>query len=275
MSGSFAAVDQAQVAFPTLTSLVSEYILITETGVPFEQGADIEVIQRRTPSGHHQGGAAAVCRQGLPRHDDGALAEAAGVSEALLFKHFPNKEALYSAMLLACCPARDNPVVERLQRLEPSASTLVILLHWFSTHLIEGGGPHEEDQEIQHRLMLRSLLEDGDFARLFLERVAAGWVGKLEECLQAAIAAGEAVASPVQPRLANWFYQHIVIMIRMHCGSATPTLDYGVRPQGACRAGRLVRPPRHGSEGGDHLPLLQPQGPAFARALIFFSTIGV
>jgi len=31
------------------------------------------------------------------------LALAAGVSEALLFKHFPNKEALFSAMLMACC----------------------------------------------------------------------------------------------------------------------------------------------------------------------------
>src|SRR3954464_4482866 len=71
------------------------------------------------------------------------LAEAAGVSEALLFKHFPNKEALYSAMLLACCPAKDAPVVERLMALEPSASSLAILAHWIASHLIEGGGPDE------------------------------------------------------------------------------------------------------------------------------------
>ena len=36
------------------------------------------------------------------------LAVAAGVSEALLFKHFPNKEALYSAMQLSCCNERDS-----------------------------------------------------------------------------------------------------------------------------------------------------------------------
>src|SRR5437588_10271284 len=76
-----------------------------------------------------------------------ALAEAAGVSEALLFKHFPNKEALYSAMLLTCCPARDAPVVQRLKALEPSASSLVLLVHWFYAHLIEGGGPDEEERE--------------------------------------------------------------------------------------------------------------------------------
>src|SRR5262245_18460604 len=73
-----------------------------------------------------------------------ALAEAAGVSEALLFKHFPNKEALYSAMLLACCAANDSAVVERLKALEPSASSLVILLHWFFARLVEGSGPDEE-----------------------------------------------------------------------------------------------------------------------------------
>src|SRR5262245_54824322 len=118
------------------------------------------------------------------------LAEAAGVSEALLFKHFPNKESLYSAMLLACCPAKDAPVVERLKALEPSASSLVILAHWIASRLIEGGGPDEEEQEVQQCLLLRSLLADGEFARLFLERTGAGWLAKVEECLKAAVAAG-------------------------------------------------------------------------------------
>lgn len=150
------------------------------------------------------------------------------MSEALLFKHFPNKEALYSAMLLACCPAKDSPVVDRLKALEPSASTLVLLVHWFSTHLIEGGGPDEEERDIQHRTMLRSLSEDGEFARFFLERIGAGWIAKVEECLRAAIAAGEAVASPVQPRLASWFFEHVVVMIRIRLRPATPVLDYGL-----------------------------------------------
>src|SRR5262245_10453147 len=57
------------------------------------------------------------------------LAAAAGVSEALLFKHFPNKEALYSAMQVSCCAEQDYDTVERLRALEPSASTLVLLTH--------------------------------------------------------------------------------------------------------------------------------------------------
>src|SRR5215475_3084148 len=65
------------------------------------------------------------------------LAEAASISEALLFKHFPNKEALYSAMLLSCCQMKDPAVADRLKALEPSASSLVILVHLFVSHLVE------------------------------------------------------------------------------------------------------------------------------------------
>lgn len=157
-----------------------------------------------------------------------ALAEAAGVSEALLFKHFPNKEALYSAMLLACCAAKHSPVIERLKALEPSASTLVILVHHIISTLVEGRGPDKEEQEIQHRLMLRSFLEDGEFARFFLERAFACRLTKIEECLKAALAAGEAVASPVQPRLAGWFAEHLAVTIMTRLRPATPVVDYGV-----------------------------------------------
>jgi AcrR family transcriptional regulator len=159
------------------------------------------------------------------------LAEAAGVSEALLFKHFPNKEALYSAMLLASCPAKHSPVVERLKALEPSTSSLVILVHRFTASLVEGCGRDEEEQEIMHRLMLRSLLEDGEFARLVLERATAYWITKVEECLKAAIAAGEAVASPVQPRLASWFFEHLVVTLMTRLRPATPIIDYGIPRQ--------------------------------------------
>jgi AcrR family transcriptional regulator len=156
------------------------------------------------------------------------LAEAAEVSEALLFKHFPSKEALYSAMLLACCPSKHSPAVERLEALEPSASGLVIIVHQLVSALVEGRGKDKEEQEIQHRLMLRSLLEDGEFARFFLDRVLPCWLTKMAECLEAAIATGEAVASPVTPRLAGLFTEHVAVTIMTRLRPATPIVDYGV-----------------------------------------------
>src|SRR3954468_4071559 len=64
------------------------------------------------------------------------LAEAAGVSEALLFKNFPNKEALYAAMQLSCCMEQDQALFERLHALEPSASTLVLMVHFLVSRMV-------------------------------------------------------------------------------------------------------------------------------------------
>ncbi len=91
-----------------------------------------------------------------------ALAEAAGVSEALLFKHFPTKEALYVAMQLSCCTEQDLGRYERIGALEPSASTLVLLVHFLVSLLVDGCNSGDE-LAIQQRLMLRSLAEDGEF----------------------------------------------------------------------------------------------------------------
>src|ERR1700726_3201944 len=98
------------------------------------------------------------------------LADAAGVSEALLFKHFPNKEALYTAMQLSCCSEKDTAKVERIKALPPCASTLVVLVHRLVSRMIECGARKGDDQVLQNRLMLQSILEDGEFARLFLQR---------------------------------------------------------------------------------------------------------
>src|SRR3989337_1572981 len=94
------------------------------------------------------------------------LAVAAGISEALLFKHFPNKENLFSAMLLSCCTGKDLGRIERIKALEPSASTLALMVHFLVSLLLNGRVSRDDEQEIQDRLILRSLAEDGDFARI-------------------------------------------------------------------------------------------------------------
>src|SRR5438309_7219386 len=91
------------------------------------------------------------------------LAEAAGVSEALLFKHFPNKESLYAAMLVSCNLEQAPEEVKRLMGLEPSTSTLVHLVHFLVTRIVLGKPPCGEDPILLNRLMLRSVMEDGDF----------------------------------------------------------------------------------------------------------------
>ena len=52
------------------------------------------------------------------------LAKAAGVSEALLYKHFPSKESLYAAMLDGCAKGPTFAEASRILELDASTSTL-------------------------------------------------------------------------------------------------------------------------------------------------------
>src|SRR5947209_4736439 len=74
------------------------------------------------------------------------LAEAAGVSEALLFKHFPNKEALYTAMQLSCCTEQNAGRIERIKALQPGTSTLVLMVHLMVSRIIGCGGNGSADE---------------------------------------------------------------------------------------------------------------------------------
>jgi len=156
------------------------------------------------------------------------LADAAGVSEALLFKHFPNKEALYSAMQVSCCHRVDQGTMERIKALEPSTSTLAVMVHLMVSKLIGGRPRNGDDESIQQRLMLHSLMEDGDFARLFLRGRTSCWLAKVEECIKAAVAAGDAVGGPVRPNLAGWFTHHLAALAMIHLLPASPVIDYGL-----------------------------------------------
>lgn len=156
------------------------------------------------------------------------LAAAAGVSEALLFKHFPTKEALYVAMQLFCCGEQNNLRVERLKALEPSASTLVLMVHFLVSMVLGGCGAADDERADQNRLMLRSIAEDGEFARLLFRRLAGGWVPKVEQCLKVAAAAGEVSDGRVHPVLGAWFTHHLAEMLMLHLLPPTPVVDYPV-----------------------------------------------
>src|SRR6185312_5782314 len=76
-------------------------------------------------------------RKGFVETTTRELARAAGVSEPLLYKHFPSKEALYLEIQNFTCKCTD-PVVRKLGDLEPSSSTLIHLLYYLLRALLLG-----------------------------------------------------------------------------------------------------------------------------------------
>ncbi len=156
------------------------------------------------------------------------LADAAGVSEALLFKHFPTKQALFAEMKHACCTEQDRGRFARLKSLEESASTLVLMVHFLVSVIVGKRSTDQNDHMIHNRLILRSLSEDGEFARQMLEPLGVDWVEKIERCHRAAVAAGDAAADPVPLGLRGWFTHHLPASAVFFSLPTNPAIDYGV-----------------------------------------------
>jgi AcrR family transcriptional regulator len=154
------------------------------------------------------------------------LARAAGVSEALLFKHFPSKEALYSAIQMSCFQEEGSRIMELLESLEPSTSSLVFLVEDFVAHVV-GGQPAEGERSFI-RLLLRSLMDEGEFARLAVQWGPSHWVRKAQQCIEAARTAGDMVGQPVDSALGGWFAHQLVSGIMVHLLPAAPAIDFGV-----------------------------------------------
>ena len=94
------------------------------------------------------------------------IAQAAGVSEAMVFRHFATKEELYAAILdhKACAGGFEDPcalVSDAVQRKDDRAV--------FETLATAALQHHENDREF-HRLVLYSALEGHELAQMFWER---------------------------------------------------------------------------------------------------------
>lgn len=141
------------------------------------------------------------------------IATAAGVSEALMFQHFENKEALFKAIQLHVQGAgEESEPVDRFLSLPPSTEKLMVGLHLILTQLAEDAS---EDEKVMPRLMLQSLLDDGALARIHLERFERKLWPDFVDALRAAREAGEADDVGTPDLLMVWFFQHLGFAVRM------------------------------------------------------------
>ncbi len=153
------------------------------------------------------------------------LAKTAGVSEALLYKHFPSKESLYAAMLEACAKGPTFAEFNRILALEPSTPTLVIMIHFTISHYVQAPAS-DAVTAAMNSLMARSLLEDGAFVRLAHRRFAKGWLAQFAACMKAAAKAGDLRTTPVRRDLSAWFVHHIGFALMLHLHPKNPAIHY-------------------------------------------------
>ncbi len=172
-------------------------------------------------------GAAKRCfaRHGYAGTTTKSVAAAAAISEALLFKHFPSKAALYAEILTEQCEA--DPDFELLLGQEPSTATLVRMMAGMVRHFLSiADGPNDEEEQ-RLRLMASSHLDDGEFARLLYVKIDDLIGAKFVNSLESAVAAGDALPSAAAPRDLFWFAHHTVLMAALTRLPSTPCLAYG------------------------------------------------
>ncbi len=152
------------------------------------------------------------------------LAKAAGVSEGLLFKHFPNKEAIYMAMLDSI--EADFPdTLHKILTREPSTANLAMIVHSMVSIFLSSLMDPVKDIT---RIYLRSLAGDGEFAHFVLKKPHESLIPSLDRNIEAAIASNDIEDSLVPHHLRSWFVERLSFVLMADHLPATPVVDYGI-----------------------------------------------
>jgi len=133
------------------------------------------------------------------------IAARAGVSEALIFQHFPSKEDLYAAILTEKSPVPG--LVERIQALAEQRNDVEVFTTIAET--IVGGAP---DQNLM-RLILFSALENHELSDMFFQNHIRHFYDVLASYIEQRIQDG--AFQPVPPLIAARAFMGMLIYHRL------------------------------------------------------------
>ena len=163
-------------------------------------------------------------RKGFAGTTTKELADAAGISEGLLFRHFPSKKQLYEEILRSGCEG--DPALECLATLEPSTTTLVRMIDFMVRYFLLGGRIDRTELDTRLRLVLHSFLEDGDYARELFDHIFVRGHPLFAASVDAARSAGDLRADLGMSANRFWLGHHVAAMVAFVLLPARASIAY-------------------------------------------------
>lgn len=186
--------------------------------------------KKRMPGTERRAQIVAAARRVFSQHGyDGAktlqIAREASVSEALVYRHFPSKLALYRAVLRQVFIEQDRNWEEVGIRDVGAAGIVKALDAFFRACVLEANQLETLDK---HRMTLASLAGDGSYAALIYRRSLRRNQKSVQTANAEARAAGDIVGEPLDVNTTSMFAEHMGTMIGAICALPPASRPYGV-----------------------------------------------
>ena len=164
------------------------------------------------------------------------IAREAGVSEALLYRHFPSKQALHDAVLARVIEQQDHNF-SVLGLPEASTRSLVETLWIYFDACIHSASTSNASKS--QRILLLSLAADGAHAGMIYKRAQKLGVDSFRKALAAARDEGNLTSDGIDPRNAWNFIEHVGSMIASGRLSGASVIPYAGSRQNLVREAAL------------------------------------
>lgn len=139
------------------------------------------------------------------------IAAEAKISEALVYRHYPSKEALYRAVLRQLIREQDANYRQMYLPEATTAGLVESIRNYVELSLSEPGGRVQEGL----RMLLASLAGEGGYASLVYRRAQRKMQHQVEAAINAARAAGDLHDRGISTRNLALFQEHIGTMLTM------------------------------------------------------------